>query len=146
MDLICRKTTRGGKIESACCLLCVHQCLSTQMEIYSENVSLQWFLSQITGQVEVTYIIRQISALPTSYGGLGILVSSSLCEAEGKSANIKYTPLEREITGIKLEQAQNEISRRSKVDRELKRHNEFENVPGGCSDIEKQAMLHARCV
>ncbi|KAI0987873.1 hypothetical protein GJ496_006425 [Pomphorhynchus laevis] len=66
--------------------------LSIQMEIYSENR----FLSQITGQDEVTDIIRQISALPTSYGGLGIVVPSSLCETEWKSTNIMCTPSEGE--------------------------------------------------
>ncbi|KAI0989135.1 hypothetical protein GJ496_002763 [Pomphorhynchus laevis] len=81
----------------------------------------------------------------TSYDELGIVVPSSLYEAEWKSASIMCTPLEPGMTGMELEQAQREISRCSKVDKKLKRHNEFVNVLCGCSDIDKQALLHVRC-
>ncbi|KAI0980545.1 hypothetical protein GJ496_011225 [Pomphorhynchus laevis] len=64
----------------------------------------KFFLPKITCQTQIKDFQREIIALPTRFGGLGIGNPSSLCAAEWNFSVAMCSPLEAGLTGIDLDQ------------------------------------------
>ncbi|KAI0978310.1 hypothetical protein GJ496_002242 [Pomphorhynchus laevis] len=104
----------------------------------------KFFLLEITGQTQIKDFQREIIALPTRFGGLGIGNPSSLCAAEWNFSVAMCSPLEAGLTGIDLEYAQNEI----RTNKDLERVNQIKRavdaVLDRCDVLTRQAIFQSQ--